>query len=63
MDKVNLLEWDTDTIYKGDGVTTCKWCGNTGWMHTFVLTGLLDNDAPCVCIIGQKVLQGLLNNE
>jgi hypothetical protein len=48
---------DTSEIYKGDGVTTCKWCGNTGMMRTFLMSGYFCNDAPCVCKIGQSVLR------
>ena len=44
-------------IYKGDGITTCKWCGDTGWMHTFSNDGYFYFDAPCICNLGQKVLK------
>lgn len=45
-----------EDIYKGDGITSCKWCGDTGYMHTFSIAGSFYNDAPCVCKIGQKIL-------
>jgi hypothetical protein len=46
-----------EEIYKGDGISTCKWCGDTGWMHTFLLDGTLLSDAPCcACKLGRKIL-------
>ena len=47
---------DANDIYKGDGVNNCKWCGDTGWMHTFSNSGRFYNDAPCICKLGQKIL-------
>jgi hypothetical protein len=53
-------EWnDISEVYKGDGVTACKWCGNTGFMRTFGYR-VFYNDAPCVCKIGQFILNRLL---
>ena len=48
---------DISEIYKGDGITTCKWCGDTGWMHTFSNDGYFYSDAPCICALGQMVLK------
>ena len=44
-------------VYKGDGVNTCKWCGDTGWMHTFGNDGTFYFDAPCFCSIGSNILK------
>lgn len=51
--KINNIE----EIYKGDGINTCKWCGNTGWMHTFSNDGYFYSDAPCFCSFGDKVVE------
>lgn len=37
---------DINEIYKGDGINTCKYCGNTGWMHTWSNDGYFYSDAP-----------------
>ena len=47
---------DVNSIYKGDGVTTCKWCGDTGMMHTFSNDGHFYNDAPCWCKVGMELV-------
>lgn len=46
---------DINEIYKGDGVNTCKYCGNTGWMHTWSNDGYFYSDAPCFCKFGRLV--------
>lgn len=51
MKKIEKIE----DVYKGDGVTTCKWCGDTGWMHTLSNDGYFYSDAPCVCKFGDEV--------
>jgi len=56
------LYWDrkintVDDIYKGDGINTCKWCGDTGMMHTFSNDGYFYNDAPCICSLGVEKLK------
>jgi hypothetical protein len=52
---------DVNEIYKGDGITSCKWCGNTGWMHTFSINGFFFHDAPCFCKFGEKVWEAERN--
>lgn len=52
-----------EDIYKGDGITSCKWCGGTGYMHTFSTRGTFYNDAPCVCEIGRKIIDDKLKEE
>jgi hypothetical protein len=49
------LEYASE-IYKGNGRTNCKWCGDTGMMRTFGGWQFY-NDAPCICKIGQAVLR------
>lgn len=51
-----------DEIFKGDGITTCRWCGDTGYMHTYSNAGYFYHDAPCVCKIGQRILNQKLAN-
>lgn len=46
---------DISEIYKGDGVSTCKWCGNTGMMHTFSNSGYFYGDSFCFCSIGDEL--------
>jgi hypothetical protein len=49
-----------EDIYKGDGINTCKWCGNTGWMHTYSNDGYFYFDAACFCKFGDEIIrQGL----
>jgi hypothetical protein len=50
-------------IYKGDGINNCRWCNDTGWMKTFGISGILYHDAPCICKIGQRVLNDLLRSQ
>jgi len=33
--------------YKGDGITSCKWCGGTGKMNTWGNDGRLLFDTDC----------------
>ena len=44
-------------IYKGDGITTCRRCGNTGLMHTFSNDGYFYDDVPCICDLGRNLLK------
>lgn len=47
---------DINEIYKGDGINTCRWCGDTGWMHTFSNDGYFYGDAPCICSLGHEAM-------
>ena len=66
-----MLHWikpnkinDISEIYKGDGITTCKWCGDTGWMHTWSNDGYFYSDAPCsVCDLGHEILKKKLEEK
>ena len=62
MEEEAKLPFDINDIYKGDGVTSCKWCGDTGYMHTFTFTGII-GEALCVCKIGQEILDKKLKGE
>lgn len=50
---------DISDVYKGDGITTCKWCGDTGFMRSFSYR-IFYNDAPCVCKIGKFLLTRMI---
>lgn len=61
---------DINDIYKGDGINTCKWCGDTGWMHTFSWSSIPEhpfvfyNDAPCMCCEkGNEILMDKIKEE
>lgn len=47
-------EIDMKDVYKGDGIETCKWCGDTGYMRTFTFTKISPHETPCVCKKGQE---------
>ena len=52
-----------DGRYKGDGITTCRWCGNSGRMNTWVDKTIFKDVAYCVCKIGNKMLNIALKKE
>jgi hypothetical protein len=54
---------DISEVYKGDGVTTCKWCGDTGIMHTFSNDGYFYSDSFCFCSIGWEFSRKTNNGE